>query len=101
MRELARKPVQLRRTGGSRAVILPRKWLEAHQIEDAADLVLTDEAILVVPRGQPSYTIEDEPEFAQFLAYVTRDALSHPDRLGDIGELMAGDEELLADVEVE
>ena len=35
------------------------------------------------------------------LAFVAKDALAHPEQLGDVGELMAGDDELLRGVEVD
>jgi hypothetical protein len=98
-RELARKTVRLRQTGGSRSAVIPKEWLTARGIADQVDLVLTDEAILVVPPRQIDHSIEDEPEFARFLAFLSKQALTHPEILGDVGELTVGDEELFADVE--
>ncbi len=97
--ELERKHIRLGRSGGSRTAILPKDWLTAHGIEDEADLVLTPDGIMVVGPHREAHSIEDEPEFAHFLAFLTRDALSHPKKLGDIGTLMAEDEALFAGVE--
>jgi uncharacterized protein (DUF2342 family) len=98
-RELARKTVRLRQTGGSRSAVIPKEWLTARGIADQVDLVLTDEAILVVPPQQIDHSIEDEPEFARFLAFLAKHALTHPEMLGDVGELMSEDEDLFADVD--
>ncbi|MBI4318103.1 MAG: hypothetical protein HY675_06410 [Chloroflexi bacterium] len=48
-----------------------------------------------------STSIEDEPKFAQFLSFLTKDALSHPEHLGDVGHLVAGDDELFRDVRID
>jgi antitoxin component of MazEF toxin-antitoxin module len=98
--EYGRRTVRLRRTGGSRAVVLPQQWLEQLGVGEHVDLVQTDDGIVVqAPRPEPS--IEDEPEFAQFLAFLARDALARPDRLGDVGELTTGAAELFRDVPVD
>ena len=89
----------LRRTGGSRSVVLPKAWLDELGIDDRVDLVRTEAGIVIAVPRQEGLSIEDEPEFAQFLAFITKDALSHPEQLGDIGELTAGDDELFAGVE--
>ena len=98
--QLKRRRIRLSRAGDSRMVVLPNDWLAAHGIEDAADLVLTSDGIMVIGPHQESHSIEDRPEFARFLAFLTRDALNHPERLGDIGALMAQDEESYASVEL-
>ena len=41
---------------------------------------------------------EDEPALGQFLSFLAEDAARHPERLGDVGELVAGDEDLLEGV---
>lgn len=46
----------------------------------------------------PPFSIEDEPEFALFLALVAEDAAAHPEKLRDIGALTAGDDELFCGV---
>jgi hypothetical protein len=98
VRELARRTVKLRRTGGSRSAVIPKEWLAVRGIADQVDLVLTEDAILVVPPRSADHSIEDEPEFASFLTFLTKQALTRPEMLGDIGELMAGDEDLFDDV---
>ena len=51
--------------------------------------------------GAPQGTLDSEqqPEFALFLNFLAKDALAHPEQLGDLGDLVAGDEDLFADVE--
>jgi hypothetical protein len=68
-------------------------------VQDHVDLVRTETGIAVEPPQQEVPSIEDEPEFARFLSFVAGDALAHPEQLGDVGELTAGDDELLAGVE--
>ncbi|HEX5415904.1 MAG TPA: hypothetical protein VFZ25_09575 [Chloroflexota bacterium] len=97
--ELARKSVKLRRTGGSRSAVIPKEWLEETGIVDEAELVLTEEGILLLPPERHVPSIEDEPEFAAFLAFLAKDALAHPERLGDVGELVAEDADLFDDVD--
>lgn len=97
--DLARKHIRLGRAGGSRTAVLPKQWLAARGIEDEADLILTSEGILVVGRPRQARSIEDEPEFAHFLAFLAKESLRHPTRLGDVGDLMNGDEEIFAGVE--
>lgn len=101
MKEYARKTVTLRQTGGSRSVVLPKTWLRELGVTDRVDLVRTETGIVIeAPRGEAP-SIEDEPEFARFLAFLAKDALANPERLGDVGELVAGDDELFGNVRVE
>ncbi|MGH2353950.1 MAG: AbrB/MazE/SpoVT family DNA-binding domain-containing protein, partial [Chloroflexota bacterium] len=99
--EYARKTVALRRTGGSMSVVLPKAWLQQLGISGDVDLVCTDAGIVVEPAKREAPSIEDEPEFAQFLAFLAKDALAHSEQLGDVGELTAGDDELFAGIEPE
>ena len=101
MVEYARKTVKLRRVGGSRSVVLPKAWLRKLGAADEVDLVQTETGIVVQAPRQESSTIEDEPEFAQFLAFLAKDALKHPERLGDVGQLVEGDEELFRSVRID
>ncbi len=97
-----RKRVHLNRAGGSKTAVLPSAWLaEVGITGDEAVLVRTDAGILVAPPNAGEQTIEDEPAFAAFLSFLAQDALLHPERLGDVGELVAGDDELLEGVETE
>ncbi|MGH2458774.1 MAG: AbrB/MazE/SpoVT family DNA-binding domain-containing protein [Chloroflexota bacterium] len=96
--ELARKRVKLRRTGGSQSATFPKDWLRKMGIADQVDLVLTDEAIVIVPANDTGHSIEDEPEFPAFLRFLARQSLAHPEILGDVGELMAEDDELFEGV---
>jgi hypothetical protein len=97
--EHGRKTVKLNRAGGSRAAVLPAAWLERLGISDAAVLVETDEGILVTPPAQTMPSIEDDPHFAGFLGFLAQDAMLHPEKLGDVGELIKGDDELLKGVD--
>lgn len=96
--ELGRKTVRLNRSGGSRAAVLPAAWLERASIRDEAVLVETEAGILVAPLSAGARSIEQDPSFAAFLSFLSQDALRRPERLGDIGELFAGDDELLEGV---
>jgi hypothetical protein len=99
--ELAHKTVVLRRTGGSHSVVLPKEWLRELGVGDRVDLVRTDAGIVVRAPQAELPSIEDEPEFATFLRFLAKDALARPERLGDVGELVRGDDELFAGVETE
>lgn len=99
MAESGRKTIKLNRAGGSRAAVLPAVWLERAGIQDEAVLTETEAGILVAAPAAGTQSIEDDPAFASFLGFLAQDALRHPERLGDIGELFAGDDELLEDVE--
>jgi hypothetical protein len=82
-----RKRVKLHRTGGSRAAVIPRAWLERHGI--AEDAVLYDtESGIVVAKPDATRSIEDEPEFALFLEYLAKDAFAHPEKLVDARPLL-------------
>jgi hypothetical protein len=97
----ARRTVALRRTGGSSSVVLPKAWLREMGVGERVDLVKTEAGIVIETPREEAPSIEDEPEFARFLAFVAKDALAHPEQLGDVGELMAGDDELFRGVEVD
>jgi len=74
--------VRLHRSGGSRAAVIPRAWLERHGIAEDAVLYDTDQGI-VVTKPDATRSIEDEPEFAVFLAYLAKNAFAHPEKLVD------------------
>jgi antitoxin component of MazEF toxin-antitoxin module len=97
--EHARKRVKLWRTGGSQSVTLPKAWLERLGASDEVDLVQVDGGVLIEAPRSPRRSIEDEPEFAAFLGFLTRKTLAHPESLGDMGELMAGDADPLRGVD--
>lgn len=94
-----RRTVKLNRAGGSRTAVLPAAWLERAGIRDEAVLTETDAGILVAAPTAGTQSIEDDPAFPAFLSFLAQDALRHPERLGDIGELFAGDDKLLEGVE--
>lgn len=93
-----RKTIKLNRAGGSRAAVLPAAWLTRAGIQDEAVLTETSAGILVTA-PTTTLSIEDEPNFAAFLNFILADALAHPDQLGDVGELIEGDDELLEGVD--
>ena len=98
-KELERKTVKLNRSGGSRAAVLPAAWLERAGIKDEAVLVETDAGILIAAPAVGSASIEQDPNFPAFLSFLAEDAMRRPKRLGDIGDLFAGDDELLEGVD--
>ena len=99
MADRERKTVRLGRAGGSSTVVLPKAWLTELAVGQEVDLVKTEQGILVVPHHEDTPSIEDEPEFAQFLDFLTHSALTHGDTLIEATTLLAGDDELFADVE--
>jgi antitoxin component of MazEF toxin-antitoxin module len=99
--QYARKTVKLRRSGGSQSVVLPKDWLRRLGATDEVDLVQTDEGILIAASAETFRSIEQEPEFADFLHFLLKDSLSRPDQLGDVGELTEGDEELFRGVRID
>lgn len=95
-----RRHARLHRSGGSLSVVIPKTWLEELGIDDQVELIRTDDGVFItLPRDQPS--IEDEPEFAIFLDHLLKDALAHPEQLGDVGELLGDDEGLFDGVDTD
>ena len=99
MPEQERRTVKLNRAGGSRTAVLPAAWLKRAGIRDEAILTQTDGGILVTAPAAETPSIEDDPAFPAFLSFLAQDALRHPVELGDVGDLFAGDDELLEGVE--
>lgn len=99
--EEAKKTVKLRRSGGSQSIVLPKSWLQQIGAVDEVEIAQTNAGILIRAARQTSPSIENEPEFAQFLSFLAKDALAHPDTLGDVGQLMEDDQELFRDVRVD
>jgi hypothetical protein len=98
LREIARKSVRLNRAGGSRSVVLPTPWLRKLHLDERAELIFTQEGILVAPPHEEVQSIEDEPEFAVFMDFLLRSALARPETLVNAVEFTAGDEDLVAGV---
>jgi antitoxin component of MazEF toxin-antitoxin module len=99
--ELARKTVKLGRAGGSRTIVLPKAWLEEMAVGESVDLVRTNRGIVIEAARQTAASIEDEPEFAQFLEFLSRASLAEPEELINVVALMAGDEQLFEGVELD
>ena len=98
----ARKSVAFGRAGGSRTVVLPKAWLDELGMGDRADIVLTDEGIVIErSAGEAGATIEDDPHFAAFLEFILADTLRHPDELVPADELLARGRRLTAGVEIQ
>lgn len=93
------KTVKLNRAGGSRAAVLPAAWLERAGIRDEAVLMETSAGILVSAPTAAETSIEDDVDFVGFMNFLAQDALRNPDQLGDLGELIEGDEKLLEGVD--
>ncbi|MBI3980195.1 MAG: AbrB/MazE/SpoVT family DNA-binding domain-containing protein [Chloroflexi bacterium] len=100
-RALERRTVRLHRVGGSRSIVVPKEWLDRRQIGDEADIVLTEDAIVIEPHVEPAPSIEDEPEFAAFMSFLLTDALSRPQDLVDPADLLAQADEILKGVDPE
>lgn len=96
-----RRHVRFHKVGGSRSIVVPKEWLDRHHIEDDADIVLTQDAILIERHIQPAPSIEDEPEFATFLNFLLADALSRPDEFVDPTELFARADAVLDGVDAD
>ena len=97
--DLERRHVRFHKVGGSRSIVVPKEWLDRHQIEDDADIVLTPDAILIERHIEPAPSIEDEPEFATFMNFLLADALSRPSTLVDPTALLARADALLDGVD--
>ncbi len=99
MAQHTRKTVKLGRAGGSRTVVLPKSWAEEIAVDDRVDLVRMGNSIIIEAPHDTSASIEDDPEFPQFLDFLARSALAHPDQLVILTARNAGDDELFAGVE--
>lgn len=98
----ARKPARFHRAGGSKSVIVPKEFLEAHHLDEGnAEWVLTDEGILLASRPVLQSSIEEEPAFGQFLTFLDQAAARHPERLGNIVELTDRYAQLVEGVELD
>jgi antitoxin component of MazEF toxin-antitoxin module len=92
-----RKEARLRKTGGSRSVTIPRSWLRSMDITDRVELTFTGKNITIEPPAK-TQALEDRPEFADFLDFLTKDALLHPEHLVNAAQFMADDDALFAGV---
>lgn len=95
-------PIERRRLyprGGSFSLNLPVSWLRRHGMDGEVEIVDTPEGILVRKVNSAPPSIEDEPEFAQFLAFLAKDAIVHPDTLNAPDDLFHGIDDLLEGVE--
>ena len=61
----------------------------------------TERGILIEPAPETEVSLEQEPEFPRFLAFLQRAALMRPDALVNVAELTAGDDRLFAGVELD
>lgn len=96
------KPARFHRAGGSRSVIVPKDFLEAHKIDEGnAIWVLTDEGILLAAKQPRGPAIEDEPAFAQFLHFLEQADARHPERLGNVVDLTDRFAHLVEGVEID
>ncbi len=99
MTQPVRKTVKLGRAGGSRTIVLPKAWAEAIAVADRVDLVRTEDSIIIEPPRDAPPSIEDEPEFPQFLDFLARSAVAHPEQLVTLTTHNVGDDDLFAAVE--
>lgn len=98
--ERERRIARLHRTGGSLSVVIPKAWLDDLGIRDEVELVRSDQGVLITA-PYPRTSIEDEPEFALFLNHLLKDALTHSEKLGDVGDLLEGTKDLFDGVETD
>lgn len=96
-----RKTVRLGRAGGSSTIVLPKSWLEEMSVQDRVDLIRIEGGIMIAPTVESVQSIEDEPEFAQFLDFMMRSALTHPQTLVNAVTFMTGDDDLFDGVELD
>ena len=95
---LERKRVKFYRDGGSRKITVSKAWLRRLGMEDAdeGDLLLTEDGITLRPiEATASRSIEDEPEFALFMSFLAKRALSHPETLTDAADFHGRDADLI------
>lgn len=94
---LDRKRVKFYRDGGSRKITPPKAWLRRLGLDDAeeGELILTNAGITLVPAPAMPRSIEDDPEFPQFLAFLSHAAVTHPETLSDATEFYARDRDLI------
>lgn len=97
---IERKEARLRKTGGSRSVVLPQSWLNEMRVTDRVELVYEGNAI-VIEAPHEDVDLEARPEFARFLDYLTTSMLLHPEQLTNAADAMAGDDDLFAGVETD
>ncbi len=93
-----RKVVRLNRSGGSRSVTVPKTWLRRIGLDDKseqAELVLTEKRITIEPIVPASQSIEEDPAFAQFMNFMLRSALLHPETLVNAADVFASDGDLV------
>ncbi len=96
---MERRHVKLHKSGGSLSVIIPKEWLALQQIGDVADIVLSQHGI-IISKCVDQQSIEDEPEFANFLNFILADMLSRPERnLVDTTDLFNMADDLTAGVD--
>ena len=96
---LDRKRVKFYRDGGSRKITPPKAWLRRLGLADAeeGELILTDAGITLIPARPTPRSIEDEPEFPQFLAFLSGAAVSHPETLTDAADFYERDRDLIGE----
>lgn len=95
-----RKEARLRKTGGSRSIVLPLAWLNEMRVTDRVAMMYQDGKI-IIETPQQDMDLEDRPEFALFLDTLLKSALMHPDQLRNAADVMAGDDELFAGVDTD
>jgi len=100
---LARKQAKLHGACGSRSVSLPKDWIRELGVneDEEVELVRTVDHIEVFPVHRGAASIEDEPEFARFLDFLAQSALSYPEQLGDVADLVSEDGAMVEGVPAE
>lgn len=87
--------VNLRPAGGTEAITLPKQMRDYYGIQGSVKLRPARTGVLVEPLTPSPTLLEDEPEFAIFLEFLSRDALSQPQQLVDAGPYRERDRALI------
>jgi antitoxin component of MazEF toxin-antitoxin module len=92
-----RRRARLYRRGGSLSVTVPKAWLEGMDLaDDVVELVHVGNTVVIEAPVVPS--IKDEPEFAAFLHFISKESLARPERLPNALDVMGDDDALFAGV---
>jgi hypothetical protein len=103
MKAEQQRTVHLNRSGGSRSVTVPKTWLRRIGVDDdteEARLVLTEKAITIEPVVAEPESIEADPGFPEFMNFMLRSALLHPEALVNAADVFADDEDLVPQAKV-
>jgi hypothetical protein len=87
--------------GGSFSINLPAGWVKRNGIEREVEVVETPDGLLIRKSAEALPSIEDEPEFRDFLTFLLKDSFRHSEALIDPDSLLDGIDDLIEGVEPE